>query len=283
MLWAGQNKHWGNIEEGTQFWLELGINHVMVKDYQDTPLITREGELQLDTFEKLRKLQEKYKVKYHFHPCNLVAKKTYLTPAIKEAQPILKGFLKDLDTIISDHGFYPLITLHLPFITHQRYKIDIDEKSALELSVDFYQDLDLKSRLALETMHDPYKNKKKPNNNLLGYKPEHFTKIIGEKNTQKKNIGLCIDTGHHNMTETPTQDFLELPYPIYSVHLNGNNWEEDEHALPNYLSVRDFKATIKAIKKCEGPIVLEIKRNNYSKNQIKECLDYWKNLASYEA
>jgi hypothetical protein len=49
----------------------------------------------------------------------------------------------------------------------------------------------------------------------------------------------------------------------------------DQHQLPSYLNVRDYNATIDAIKKCRGPVVLEVGNNGYSKNEIRKHIDMW--------
>ena len=275
MLWAGQNKNWGSIEEATRTWKEAGVGHVMVKHFQDVRLIDEHGSLVEETIKKLSRLQKEFGVEYHFHPYNLKIKNSILTPTIKETRPVLKKFLQDLDRHISKHGFYPLITLHLPVIKHPKYSVDVDEEKALGISRDFFQDLNLESKLALETMHAPRRNSREPNVALLGYKPEHFTKTIGEK-----KYGLCIDTGHQNLMNEETQSFLELLYPIHSVHLHGNDWHEDSHIMPTKFNVRDLTGALEAIRKCKGPVVLELNKHyiNYSKEDIRAGIDLWTGL-----
>lgn len=270
MLLAVQNKYWGTLEEATQFWSNLGINHLMIKPVGDFQLLNRDGEIIEENFKRLARLQEKYRVRYHLHPYNLVVNGVYLTPSLKRAQPILRRVLVDLDQKIFEYGLYPLITLHLGRFGHPEYAFDLDEKSALESSVGFFQNLNLKSRLALETMHDPYRN---PGHAMLGYKAEHFLKSIPDK-----NLGLCIDTGHVKMAKEPLEKFLELPYPIYSVHLNGNDGTGDQHQLPTRENVGDFEQVVRALKKCEGPIVFEIRNDNYSSEELGRCIDFWKGL-----
>ena len=86
---------------------------------------------------------------------------------------------------------------------------------------------------------------------------------------------MCIDTGHINLSWRPTSRYLALPYKIHSVHLHGNDGYSDRHELPNYFTVRDYQATLKALKRCEGPVVLELAENHVTKEQIKSCMKFW--------
>jgi sugar phosphate isomerase/epimerase len=270
MLWAGQNKYWGTIEEATKTWKELGMDIVMIKITDELPLVGQDGNLVNENFEKLAALQKEYGVKYHLHPFDIMVNHDLLTLSTPEERKITKDILQDLDSRIIIYEFYPLITFHLPFFKRPRFNIDTDEKSVLEQSVDFYYDLNLKTPIALETMHDPLRNGES-GNSILGYKPEHFAQVIGENNSY---LGLCIDTGHNNLSAQSTSKYLELPYKILSVHLHGNDRRSDKHKLPNYLSVRDYNSTLEALRRCEGPVVLELAENP-TREQIKRCMKYW--------
>lgn len=268
MLLAAQNKYWGTVEKATQFWLRLGINHLMIKRKGEIRLIDQNGRVVEEDFKKLHQLQEKYNVKYHLHPYDLVLGNLYITSSVRNAQPALNRILTNLDEKIYEYELYPLITIHLPRFDHPKYSFDLDDKAALKNGVDFFKNLELKSKLALETMHDPYRN---PGHALLGYKAEHFLKLIRDK-----NFGVCIDTGHLRMAEEPLEKFLELPYPIPSVHLNGNNGTKDQHQLPIRENVGDFKKVVEALKRCKGPIVFEIRNFGYSERELKKCINFWR-------
>jgi hypothetical protein len=269
ILWSGQNSHWGGLEAATKTWADLGMKTVMIRQTPESALLSNNGELVEPTFEKLARLQKEFGVQYHFHPFDLEVKGKFLTLATPEERKITKGFLTRLDQMIDKYSFYPLITLHLPFFVRPKQGILIDEKEALNQAISFYQDLDLKANVALETMHGPFMNGDS-GTALLGYRASQFIGIIG-----KKDMGLCIDTGHSNLSATPTRRYLTLPYPIYSIHLQGNDLHSDQHVLPSYLSVRDYNATIEAIKKCRGPVVLEVRNHSYSKNEIRDHIDMW--------
>ncbi len=268
MLLAGQNKYSKKtVEETTQYWLDLGINHIMIKKAGDIQLIDSKSRLIEADFRKLGSLQEKYGVKVHIHPYNFIINNIFLTPALKEAHSTLERFLIDLDTNIQKYDLYPLITVHAAKYSDPNYQFWVDEKTALKNSIDFFQSLDLKSRLAIETMHEPDAN---PGHSLLGYKAEHFPKLIGDK-----NYGICIDVGHTKMAEEPIEALLALPYPIFSVHLHGNDGSRDQHLLPTKDNVGDFNRVIEALRRCEGPIVLELGNHSCSKNEVKDCINFW--------
>jgi sugar phosphate isomerase/epimerase len=272
ILWSGQNGRWGELEEATRAWTDMGMKSIMIRQIPSSMLLSNTGELVEPTFQELSKLQKEFGVKYHFHPFDLEVKGKFLTLSTPEERKVMKYFLTELDQRIEKYSFYPLINLHLPFFVRPKQDIKIGEKEALSQAIDFYQDLDLKANVAIETMHDPFMNGES-GTAILGYKASQFREIIG-----KKNIGLCIDTGHINLSAEPTRIYLALPYPIHSIHLHGNNLHNDQHQLPIYLNVMDYNATIDAIKKCTGPVVLEIGSDASSRKGILDCIDYWQDL-----
>ncbi|MBU1198933.1 MAG: sugar phosphate isomerase/epimerase [Nanoarchaeota archaeon] len=277
MFFAGQNKYFGTIEESTKFWKELGLNHLMIKpDSPNFELIDEQGRLQIENIKKLSKQQREFEVEYHFHPYNMKANKKIMQAASTETNSILEKMLKELDQAMQDYGFYDLITLHISRVVHPKYNINMDEEETIQRSADFFQNLNLKTRIALETMYDPYMNLRSPGTYLLGNKPEHFKRVIG----QEKNIGICIDIGHLNMSRTSVKEITDLPYPIYSVHLHGNDMQRDTHLLPYYETIRDFEGIIDAIKICEGPVVIELstKFQPQTKQGIKNCLEFWERV-----
>lgn len=269
ILLAGQNKYWGTLERATEFWLKLGIKHVMIKWTKDTKFVEN-GRVQKKEFERFQKLQEEYGTQYHFHPYNLRLGENAISPSLKKYHSILKKLLINLDEQIHQRGLYPLITAHLPAFEKPKGNLKVDKHVALKNGKIFFQDLQLKSRLALEIMHSPYRNQNSPDVALLGYKPEHFRKIIGIK-----NYGLCIDVGHLNMTKEPLEKFLELPYPIFSVHLHGNDEIRDSHHMADKTNIRNFELVKKMLRKVEGPIVLEIRNYNYSIDDFRRSLELW--------
>lgn len=269
ILLAGQNKYWGNLEEATEFWLKLGIKHVMIKLTKNTKYI-ESGKVVEREFERYQKLQEKYNARYHFHPYALSMKEKLIDSSIKAHHQLLKNILTELDEQIYQYGLYPLITAHLPVFEKPDYNLKVDRQVALKNGKSFFQNLNLKSHLALEVMHGPFRNKTENGTALLGYKAEHFREIIGDK-----NYGLCIDVGHLNLTNEPLEKFLELPYPIFSVHLHGNDGSRDSHHMAYKDNVTNFKLVKKILKNVDGPVVLEVGRYNYSCDNFKRLFELW--------
>ncbi|MBN2052591.1 sugar phosphate isomerase/epimerase [Candidatus Woesearchaeota archaeon] len=276
MIWAAQNKYWGRIEESTEYWSSLGIKHIMVKNDPNGnfKLINSDACIPLKNYKLLSKLQEQHNIKYHFHPYNLIVDNKIITHPDEENLPKFRAFLKELDKIISDYNFYPLITLHLPFTQNSKRNILISEQEAIKMSEAMLNGLGLKASIALENMYTPGHNSRDPDISLLGYDPSHFKKAIGNE----KNIGLCIDIGHTNLCNRPIKDFLNTDYPVYSIHLHGNDLSGDWHLKPDDKSVKDVAGTISAIRKCQGPVVLEIVDKTLSKKSIIECMQYWTQL-----
>lgn len=269
ILLSGHNKYWGTLERATEFWLKLGINHAMIKWTEDTRFIEN-GQVVEKEFERYQRLQERYGVKYHLHPYELRTNGKLITSALKEFHPILKNLIRELDEKIHQYKLYSLITVHLSVFASHKYNLKVDERVALENGKEFFQNLSLKSKLALEIMHAPYKDLNAPGAGLLGYKAEHFRGIIGDK-----DYGLCIDVGHLNMVEEPLEKFLELPYPIYSAHLHGNDGTRDEHRMATKTNVKNFKLVKKMLKQVKGPVVLEIRNYGYSKDDFEELFELW--------
>lgn len=272
ILLAGRNNHcWGrSLEEITEFWLTLGIRHVMIALTADNARYIENGQVIEKQFEQFQRLQEEYDVKYHLHPYAIRTGKRLFDFSIRECHPVLRKILIGLDEKIHQYKLYPLITVHLPVFEKPDYNLKVDKQIALENGKSFFQNLDLKSRLAMEIMHGPHKNKREGGVALLGYKAKHFREIIGDK-----NYGLCIDVGHLNLADEPLEKFLELPYPIYSVHLHGNDGTTDEHAMPTKGNVRNVEAVKKMLSMIDGPVVLEIRNHNYSLDDFKRLFEFW--------
>lgn len=270
ILLAGQNKYWGTLEQATEFWLSLGIKHVMIKLTKDTKYIENDGEVIEKQFERFQRLQEKYGVKYHLHPYAMRAEKKLFDFSMNECHSVLKKIFTDLDKNIRQHGLYPLITAHLPVFEKPDYNLKVDKRIALENGKSFFQNLDLKSKLALEVMHGPFKNRLEGGTALLGYKAKHFREIIGSK-----NYGLCIDVGHLNLAEEPLEKFLELTYPIYSAHLHGNGGTWDSHHMATKDNVKNSEVVKKMLKKVQGPVVLEVQNYDYSKKDFDQFFELW--------
>ncbi len=278
-IFAGQNKYFGEtVKEVTEFWLDLGINHIMIKQTKDMLLVMGDETVEKD-FQKLTTLQEEYGVVYHLHLYDLKSSGKRKTSENNQAGfdkiLIRLDHLLLLDSMIFKYGLYPLITIHPAKFGDPSWDYDVDEEIVWKKNLEFFKELNLDSKLALETMHDPDRN---PGYKLLGYKAEHFENILNKNNSL--DLGLCIDTGHSKMAEEPLSNIIKLPCPIYSVHLNGNDGSADQHHLPTFDNVGDFQAVIKALRRCQGPIVLEIGNHNYSKEEIKECIQFWKNIVN---
>lgn len=272
MLFAGQNNYWGKLEDSTKLWLAIGIKHVMIKPKYDTPLIEKDGKLREEDFKRMGEMQKKYNVKYHIHPYNLVVKNRFMTPADKNTHSEYKKILQEFDEYIQKYSLYPLITIHPGAYVRPENNLNLDENTALENAAEFFQNLKLKSKIAVENMFDPYRN---GNHLYLGYKAQHFRDIIKDK-----NIGLCLDTGHLVMQKEPIGRYLKLPYPIYSMHLNGNDAKKDIHFAPSKDNIVDFVDIVKAMRKCEGPIVLEVANhdNRYAKEDLEKCYEFWEGV-----
>ena len=267
---AGQNKYWGrNIEESIKLWTNLDVKHLMIKETKDINLIKPDGKINTETFKKLGKLQDEYDIKFHVHPYRVSVQvqqgEIFLDMLSEYARKIYKNILQEMDKQIQINGLYPLIDLHLTTLDDPKLGHKQSENEGIKAGKEFFQDLELESKIALETMHDPYRN---PGFSLLGYKAKHFSEIIKDK----KNIGICIDTGHLFMANEPLNNFLNLPYPILSIHYNGCDGKTDSHHMPNKNNIKEPEK-IEKLLKIEGPVVLEIRNYNYSEKAMKKLIE----------
>lgn len=270
MLLAGQNKYWGKtVEEATKLWSNFGITHVMIKNAEDIPLISPKGIVRKEDFKRLGELQKEYDVRYHLHPYNLFVNfenNTYNLDCVSDkTKGIFTKVLRDFDRSMQENSLYPLITLHLPVLDYPGSKEKQKEEKALKNGKEFFQSLDLETPVDLEVVHDPYRNS---GWSLLGYRAWHFSEIVGSK-----RFSLSIDTGHLNLAEEHLKKFVDLGYPITSLHLHGNNGKGDMHEIPNRNNIKDVELVEKLLKKVKGPIVLEIQNHNYSRDDILKLIE----------
>lgn len=271
ILIAGQNKQWGTLEQATKFWLKLGIKHVMINKEKDTMFIEN-GRVVEQQFKKFQELQEEHGVKYHLHSYYTKVDGRAISISLAEHHSRLIEFFTELDEKIDQYNLYPLIIVHPPVFENPKYNIKVDKAVALENGIEFFtrlSSMNLKSKIALETMPNPFKNLNYPNIAILGYKADHFQKMIWDK-----NYGLCIDIGHLNLAKELLEKFLE--FPIFSVHLHGNDRIRDEHKMATKDNVKNFEGTKKMLKNVKGPVTLEVRGiYNYSANDFDRLFELW--------
>jgi len=90
--------------------------------------------------------------------------------------------------------------------------------------------------------------------------PEHLIAILDMGHL--KDIGVCLDLGHANVTVGVAEAIATLGARIASVHVHDNHGMKDEHLWPGDGTI-DWEAAVKALKKLETPpaIVLEISQS----------------------
>lgn len=79
------------------------------------------------------------------------------------------------------------------------------------------------------------------------------------------NIGICLDTGHANITVGVSQAIASFGNRIVSVHCHDNKGVKDDHLWPGDGSI-DWQSTIDKLNKLETPpaTVLEISYSLYN-------------------
>jgi hypothetical protein len=270
MIVAGQNKEWGKtIEESTRYWLDVGVDHIMVKKAWDMPLITPKGDVIEENFSRLGRLQKEYGVRYHMHPYTLPVdidgERHILDSFSDKINGILSRVVRGFDEQIQGNGLYPLMTMHMSAADYPGLNVKIDEATALKRSKDFFQSLNLGTTVDLEVVPDPYRIKGWSH---LGCRPSHFTEV-----GSPKRYPMCLDTGHLNLNERPLDDFTKLGYPITSVHLHGNGGKADDHEIPSRANLKDYQAVESFLKGYDGIVVLEIRNHGYSKDDMRRLVE----------
>ena len=92
--------------------------------------------------------------------------------------------------------------------------------------------------------------------------PEHLMYILEAGHLD--NIGICLDTGHANMTVGVLEAIYAFRNRIVSVHIHDNQGEKDEHLWPGEGSI-DWQSVFGRLKSMGNPpaAVLEIGFNLY--------------------
>ncbi len=101
-----------------------------------------------------------------------------------------------------------------------------------------------------------------------------------------KNLGICLDTGHLNLTDKDQVAFIKKAGKnIRALHLDNNEGKEaDQHLMPYGLGSVDFVSVIKEMKKLDydGLYNLEIPGERYAPLEILGYkLDYIKKMFEY--
>ncbi len=100
-----------------------------------------------------------------------------------------------------------------------------------------------------------------------------------------KNLGICLDTGHLNLTEKDQVSFINRAGKhIKALHLADNEGQADQHLMPYGKGNVDFVSVIREMKKLnyEGLYNLEIPGERGAPLEILGYkLDYVKKMMSY--
>lgn len=98
--------------------------------------------------------------------------------------------------------------------------------------------------------------------------------------------GLCLDTGHANMSGNPREQVLAAGGRLASLHFHDNAGEADTHMLPGEgtLDVDGVCAALAEIGYA-GPMLLELNLTNdqlarHADNGAAERIDRWRTLAA---
>jgi sugar phosphate isomerase/epimerase len=102
--------------------------------------------------------------------------------------------------------------------------------------------------------------------------PERIMSIL--ETGHLDNIGICLDTGHANITVGVSAAIESFRNRIVSVHCHDNQGAKDEHLWPGEGTV-DWPSTVELLKKQENPpaTVLEINFNLYNPTDAQQKIE----------
>ncbi|MFH0817088.1 MAG: TIM barrel protein, partial [Candidatus Micrarchaeota archaeon] len=173
-------------------------------------------------------------------------------------------------------GLEPFLVIHPPRLAVPDAmlcgKQEIDEKTALDNSIPFYDKLSRIAAqssvsIAIENMHDPYAN---PGHSLYGYNVEQLGSICNGR-----GFGICVDTGHAKLSMTSVSEYVNSPLNIITVHLQGNDGKFDQHQLPNMKNVGDVEGVMRLLA-LNVPIIIEAN----SQDLLKKEDESWEGTVS---
>ena len=101
----------------------------------------------------------------------------------------------------------------------------------------------------------------------------------------KECFGLCLDTGHLNITRTPVNNYVSvLGNRIKCLHMHDNNGMDDSHMAPYTGSVRweDYISALRAIG-YSGDLSFETFRQTTKSVMPAELVSPWLRLMAQEA
>jgi sugar phosphate isomerase/epimerase len=68
----------------------------------------------------------------------------------------------------------------------------------------------------------------------------------------QENIGLCIDTGHRNLSGNPAEAILTAGQHLFTTHIHDNYGKQDEHLLPRRGNI-DWSGVMQALQAINYP------------------------------
>jgi sugar phosphate isomerase/epimerase len=76
------------------------------------------------------------------------------------------------------------------------------------------------------------------------------------------NVGVCIDTGHHNIVGDPVEALRIIGKHLFTLHLHDNHGEQDEHLCPG-LGAIDWNGVVGVLGEIEysGVFMYELSRS----------------------
>ena len=102
--------------------------------------------------------------------------------------------------------------------------------------------------------------------------PAHLVEIL--ESGHLNSIGVCLDTGHANITTGVVPAIGTLNNRIRSVHVHDNKGVKDEHSWPGDGTI-DWAAAVQGLKQLPEPpaIVLEVHQSFASDPKVQARIE----------
>jgi sugar phosphate isomerase/epimerase len=96
------------------------------------------------------------------------------------------------------------------------------------------------------------------------------------------NVGICIDTGHANISDDPARAIAKAGGKLVHIHLSDNNGVADEHLVPFQGGI-DWKTVVAALRNTgySGCFNFEPKENDEPERIVRECRDAYDRLIQF--
>ncbi len=182
--------------------------------------------------------------------------------------------------LMTDRMFKICRILDIPWaVFHPRFYsngiIDSNRTRTIESNVTWLKELSEKGMkyntgIAIENLFNFYT---KENGTINSYckSSDEILELINK--VDRNNIGVCLDTGHANISGYDPAEMVNAFGPLLKVlHINDNNSKGDQHVLPFVGNIK-WEQFMKALKKNDFKNTFSFEVHNYVQRLPEELID----------